>query len=80
MNRQPPGTAPCRVRPLGRSACGAEDLVGNVWEWVACGEPGLALGGGWRTSGLTRCGDARVRLRPGAREPDLGFRVWFDPT
>lgn len=29
------GTAPVDARPAGASPCGALDLAGNVWEWVA---------------------------------------------
>ena len=29
------GTTPVDAHPEGASWCGAEDLVGNVWEWVA---------------------------------------------
>lgn len=37
-------TAPVDVHPAGAAACGAEDLAGNVWEWV--GDPPDA--DGWR--------------------------------
>lgn len=37
-------TTPVGVHPAGAAACGAEDLAGNVWEWV--GDPPDA--DGWR--------------------------------
>jgi formylglycine-generating enzyme required for sulfatase activity len=37
-------TAPVDAHPLGAAPCGAEDLAGNVWEWV--GDPPDA--DGWR--------------------------------
>jgi formylglycine-generating enzyme required for sulfatase activity len=37
-------TAPVDAHPAGVAACGAEDMAGNVWEWV--GDP--PDGDGWR--------------------------------
>lgn len=56
--------------PQGQAACGAFNLVGNVWEWVA---PGLVAGGSWRDECHAHAG--WFETCEGAR-CDVGFRYY----
>jgi formylglycine-generating enzyme required for sulfatase activity len=77
-------TVPVRAHPQGAAAAGAEQLAGNVWEWV--GDP--ADEDGWRTvrggSYLdTAWGIRCARVLPADPErptATTGFRIAIDPT
>jgi formylglycine-generating enzyme required for sulfatase activity len=76
-------TAPVGAHPSGASACGAEQLAGNVWEWVS--DP--TEGGAWRAvrggSYLDHAWGVRAaRALPADPEratPTTGFRLVIDP-
>ena len=71
---------PVPSRPLGASWGGAQDMAGNVWEWVSDGgvSDGVALGGSFRTEfgsspfHNTRAAQAAQDIN---RRDDVGFRV-----
>lgn len=73
------GAAVVGGRPLGRSWCGAEDMVGNVWEWLLAPEEGastaLQAGGAWDS----HVNELHVELRRSKRlmqvDEKAGFRV-----
>lgn len=71
------------ARPLGASWCGAQDMAGNVWEWIDRAD-GCAIGGSFRASadGLADFVGA-AWLTPtvadrGLAGDDVGFRVALD--
>jgi len=76
-------TLPVRAHPGGASPCGAEQLAGNVWEWVA--EPEDA--DGWRTVRGGCYLDHAWGLRasrvlsadPRRATATTGFRIAIDP-
>lgn len=76
-------TAPVRAHPAGASPCGAEQLAGNVWEWVA--DPPDE--DGWRTvrggSYLDHAWGVRssraLPADPARATPTTGFRIAKDP-
>jgi formylglycine-generating enzyme required for sulfatase activity len=76
-------TEPVRAHPDGASACGAEQLAGNVWEWVA--DPPDE--DGWRTvrggSYLDHAWGVRASRAlpadPGRATATTGFRIAKDP-
>jgi formylglycine-generating enzyme required for sulfatase activity len=76
-------TAPVRAHPAGASPCGAEQLAGNVWEWVA--DPPDE--DGWRTvrggSYLDHAWGVRASRAlpadPARATPTTGFRIARDP-
>jgi serine/threonine-protein kinase len=72
-------------RPGGASWCGAQDLAGNVWEWVAdwygtypaglvSGEDRVMRGGGWHASQREVRGACRSHAAPVAHVGCVGFR------
>jgi toxoflavin biosynthesis protein ToxD len=72
-------TVPVRAHPDGAAACGAEQMAGNVWEWV--GDPPDE--DGWRTvrggsyldtSWGVRCARA-LPADPERATPTTGFRI-----
>jgi formylglycine-generating enzyme required for sulfatase activity len=77
-------TAPVGTRAMGRSWVGADDLAGNVWEWVADWH-GRYPGGVVTDPRGARTGTARV-LRGGSWVNDdalwmrSAFRFWGRPT
>ena len=75
-------TAPVRAHPDGASPCGAEQLAGNVWEWVADAPDE----DGWRTvrggSYLDHAWGVRasraLSADPARATPTTGFRIATD--
>ena len=76
-------TEPVRAHPEGAAPCGAEQLAGNVWEWVA--DP--ADEDGWRAvrggSYLDHAWGVRasrvLAADPDRATPTTGFRIAKDP-
>jgi formylglycine-generating enzyme required for sulfatase activity len=74
-------TTPVRAHPGGASQCGAEQLAGNVWEWVADRRAdgwGVLRGGSYLD---TAHGVATVRelpADPARATPTTGFRIAMD--
>jgi formylglycine-generating enzyme required for sulfatase activity len=74
-------TVPVRAHPDGASPCGAEQLAGNVWEWVADTRPdgwGVVRGGCYLDTqhGLTSARE--LPADPERATFTTGFRVVFD--
>jgi formylglycine-generating enzyme required for sulfatase activity len=75
-------TVPVTSHPAGASPCGAEQLAGNVWEWVA--DPAVE---GWRAvrGGSFLDHEWGVRASrslaadPARATPTTGFRIAIDP-
>jgi formylglycine-generating enzyme required for sulfatase activity len=76
-------TAPVAAHPAGASPCGAEQLAGNVWEWVSDRtEDGAwrAVRGGSYLDHAWGVRAARVLAADPARAtPTTGFRLVIDP-
>jgi formylglycine-generating enzyme required for sulfatase activity len=76
-------TAPVTAHPAGASACGAEQLAGNVWEWVS----DRTEDGAWRAvrggSYLDHAWGVRaarlLAADPARATPTTGFRLVIDP-
>jgi formylglycine-generating enzyme required for sulfatase activity len=76
-------TEPVRAHPAGASPCGAEQMAGNVWEWVV--DP--ADEDGWRSvrggSYLDHAWGLRasraLSADPARATPTTGFRIAQDP-
>jgi len=76
-------TAPVRAHPDGAAPCGAEQLAGNVWEWIADAPDE----DGWRTvrggSYLDHAWGVRasraLSADPARATPTTGFRIAKDP-
>jgi formylglycine-generating enzyme required for sulfatase activity len=76
-------TAPVRAHPDGAAPCGAQQLAGNVWEWVA----DAADEDGWRTvrggSYLDHAWGVRASRAlpadPARATPTTGLRIARDP-
>jgi formylglycine-generating enzyme required for sulfatase activity len=76
-------TAPVRAHPDGAAPCGAEQLAGNVWEWVSDAPDE----DGWRTvrggSYLDHAWGVRasraLSADPARATPTTGFRIAKDP-
>ena len=79
----PGWTVPVRAHPDGAAPCGAQQLAGNVWEWV--GDPPSA--DGWRSvrggSYLDRAWGVRssreLSADPARATATTGFRIALDP-
>jgi formylglycine-generating enzyme required for sulfatase activity len=75
-------TAPVTAHPAGASPCGAEQLAGNVWEWVS----DRTEAGAWRAvrggSYLDHAWGVRaarvLSADPARATPTTGFRLVFD--
>ena len=75
------------VYPMGASPCGAQDMVGNVWDWclneylrpentaTEGKEDRVLRGGSWLTSQDDARSAYRFRYGPRYRDYFLGFRV-----
>jgi formylglycine-generating enzyme required for sulfatase activity len=76
-------TAPVTAHPAGASPCGAEQLAGNVWEWVSDRtEDGTwrAVRGGSYLDHAWGVRAARVLAAdPRRATPTTGFRIVIDP-
>ena len=76
-------TAPVTAHPAGASPCGAEQLAGNVWEWVSDRtEEGAwrAVRGGSYLDHAWGVRAARILAADPARAtPTTGFRLVVDP-
>jgi formylglycine-generating enzyme required for sulfatase activity len=76
-------TAPVDAHPAGAAPCGAEQLAGNVWEWVS----DRTEEGAWRAvrggSYLDHAWGVRaaraLAADPARATPTTGFRVVIDP-
>jgi formylglycine-generating enzyme required for sulfatase activity len=76
-------TAPVTAHPAGASPCGAEQLAGNVWEWVS----DATEDGAWRAvrggSYLDHAWGVRaprvLAAHPARATPTTGFRLVIDP-
>jgi hypothetical protein len=61
--------------PGGRSACGCEDMAGNVWEWTECSWDSKPRGGAWGGNHeLVACGYSSFPAPREFRARDVGFR------
>ncbi|NNJ13334.1 SUMF1/EgtB/PvdO family nonheme iron enzyme [Chloroflexales bacterium ZM16-3] len=83
--------APVGCCPSGAAACGAMDMVGNVWEWIASSHKGYPAQSGVVGKGFTTDDydvplrgaswyDNRTNVRCGARfrnYPDFDFDLYF---
>jgi hypothetical protein len=75
------GTEPVGRHPLSVSPFGAQDMAGNVREWIA--DDGIppttrvAVGGSWQEPAYGFDAAARESMDPASRTAALGFRVAF---
>jgi serine/threonine protein kinase/formylglycine-generating enzyme required for sulfatase activity len=82
--RDPLGFGPDEVgsHPASRSPVGADDMVGNVWEWVGSVQSPAApviRGGSWYQGELSARSDNRENGEPTQRNPLLGLRLCATP-
>jgi formylglycine-generating enzyme len=73
------GVANVGSYPSGVAPSGAQDMTGNVWEWVASSSKSslsqrLVKGGGWRTQQGFSLISARNWVDPKMQNPTFGFR------
>ena len=77
-------TAPVRAHPDGAAPCGAEQLAGNVWEWVADApdEDGwrAVRGGSYLDHAWGVRASRALSADPARATPTTGFRIAKDPT
>jgi formylglycine-generating enzyme required for sulfatase activity len=74
-------TAPVTAHPGGASPFGAEQLAGNVWEWVAdLGDDGwrTVRGGSWLDHGWGVRASRVLPADPERATPTTGFRLAID--
>jgi formylglycine-generating enzyme required for sulfatase activity len=75
-------TVPVTAHPGGASAFGAEQLAGNVWEWVADRTPdgwGIVRGGSYLDTGWGLRACRALPADPARATPTTGFRIAIDP-
>jgi formylglycine-generating enzyme required for sulfatase activity len=75
-------TVPVTAHPEGASPCGAEQLAGNVWEWVTDRTPdgwGTVRGGSWLDHAWGLRASRRLAADPLRGTPTTGLRLAFDP-
>ena len=72
------GTSPVQSFRAGRSPYGADDMIGNVWEWAsdwhADGKHHVVRGGSWNYFPATARASYRGRGDPSERYEHVGFR------
>ncbi|WP_028067802.1 formylglycine-generating enzyme family protein [Solirubrobacter soli] len=74
-------TVPVRAHPQGASPCGAEQLAGNVWEWVADTREdgwGVVRGGCYLDTEHGLIAARELSADPLRATATTGFRVVFD--
>jgi formylglycine-generating enzyme required for sulfatase activity len=75
-------TTPVRAHPAGASPCGAEDLAGNVWEWVADTRAdgwGVLRGGSYLDTAHGVASARELPADPARATATTGFRIAIDP-
>jgi formylglycine-generating enzyme required for sulfatase activity len=76
-------TAPVRAHPDGAAPCGAEQLAGNVWEWVSDppDEDGwrAVRGGSYLDHAWGVRASRALPADPARATPTTGFRIALDP-
>ena len=78
-----PTTVPVDAHPEGAAACGAEQMAGNVWEWVA--DPPdpdgwrAVRGGSYLDHGWGLRASRSLPADPGRATHTTGFRIAADP-
>jgi formylglycine-generating enzyme required for sulfatase activity len=74
-------TVPVTAHPEGAGPFGAEQLAGNVWEWVADRTPegwGVVRGGSWLDHAWGVRASRALAAEPRRGTPTTGFRLAFD--
>jgi formylglycine-generating enzyme required for sulfatase activity len=75
-------TVPVTAHPTGASPCGAEQLAGNVWEWVdECTDDGwrVVRGGSYLDHAWGLRAARALPADPARATPTTGFRIAIDP-
>lgn len=77
-------TVPVTAHPAGASPCGAEQLAGNVWEWVSDrapdGEWRTVRGGSWLDHAWGVRAARALPADPSRATSNTGLRLAFDPS
>jgi formylglycine-generating enzyme required for sulfatase activity len=74
-------TVPVTAHPDGAGPCGAEQLAGNVWEWVSDRTPDgwrTVRGGSWLDHAWGLRASRALAADPGRGTPTTGLRLAFD--
>ena len=75
-------TVPVTAHPEGASPFGAEQLAGNVWEWVSDRTPdgwGIVKGGSYLDTGWGLRAARSQPADPARPTPNTGFRIALEP-
>ena len=75
-------TVPVNAHPQGAGPFGAEQLAGNVWEWVADRRPdgwGVVRGGSWLDHAWGLRASRALAADPLRGTPTTGFRIAIEP-